>query len=811
MYAQIIVSQRSRAVDRAFDYEIPPEFSGLIKPGSRVIVPFSRGNSEKEGFVLRVKEKTDAGSGIKRIIRLASEERAFKEDMVPLIEYMHEKYLATYLDLIHAVMPTGTAVRTLEWVILKERSCFSEKNETDMKLLELLEDNGGGIDICSLSSYFEKDMKPKVLRLEQKGAVTREYRHMRDINKKKIRAVRLCADADRVQAYCERTRSVIQKRMLSILMNNEYVSAADIVRFSSGSYSALSALVKNSIAEYFDLYIERPAYTYDGAAASPPVLTDEQAAVIREINGGIDRAGGETMLLHGVTGSGKTEVFIRAIEHTTALGKTALMLVPEISLTPQMVSRFTARFGGRIAIIHSGLSLGERYDQWSRIMNGGADIVIGARSAVFAPLDNIGIIIIDEEHSETYKSEMSPRYHARETAIFRAGLFGAVTLLASATPSVESYTRALTEKYRLLEMKHRCNAGKMPEIEIVDMRRELENGNKSMFSRTLYNAVAENLRRGQQTILFMNRRGYSTFVSCRKCGFVPLCPNCNVSLTYHSYDNSLKCHYCGHKQQNYTKCPACGSQYIRYFGGGTQRVENEVKRLFPNASVIRLDADVTVRKNSHKEILDRFANEKIDILIGTQMVAKGLDFANVTLVGVVSADTMLHINDFRSGERTFDTLEQVSGRAGRGDKGGKAIIQTYDPDNFAVKLVKTHDYKTFYRMTVAERRAMWYPPYSELICIRLTDTDKERTRKAAHEFRRLFGDINKIRQRIAVLGPIPSGISKIKNQYRWQIIIKCDSADRLNDRLTDSANKLRAQKEFCGVIVSIDKNPASIY
>lgn len=811
MYAEIIVSQRARAVDRVFDYEIPPELESTVVTGSRVIVPFSRGNAEMEGFVIGVKAETAAKRGIKRIIRLASEERAFKPDMVPLMEYMHSRYLAPYLDIIHAIMPTGTAVRTLEWVILKDRSGFSDKNETDLRLLQLLEDNGGGMDICSLSSYFEKDIKPKVLRLEKKDAVAREYRHMRDINKKKIRAVRLSADADAVQSYCEKTRSAVQKRMLSVLTSNEYVSAADIVKFSSGSYSAVSALVKNGIAEYFDLYIERPVYSAEGAAAKPPIPTDEQARVIREINAGIDRAAGETMLLHGVTGSGKTEVFMRAIEHTTQIGKTALMLVPEISLTPQMVSRFAARFGGRIAIIHSGLSPGERYDQWSRIMNGEADIVIGARSAVFAPLDNIGIIIIDEEHSETYKSEMSPRYHARETAIYRAGLFGAVTLLASATPSMESYTNALGGKYRLLEMKHRYNANRMPEIEIVDMRAELENGNKSMFSRSLYNAVSQNLERGQQTILFMNRRGYSTFVSCRKCGFVPLCPNCNVSLTYHSYDNSLKCHYCGHKQQNYTKCPACGSQYIRYFGGGTQRVEDEVKRLFPKASTIRLDADVTVRKNAHKEILDRFANEKIDILIGTQMVAKGLDFANVTLVGVVSADTMLHINDFRSGERTFDTLEQVSGRAGRGEKGGRAVIQTYDPDNFAVKLVKTHDYETFYKKTAAERRAMWYPPYSELICIRITDTDKERTRRAAHEYRRLFGDINEIKQKLAILGPIPSGISKIKNQYRWQIIIKCDNADELNDRLMSAAGGLRSQKEFGEVVVSIDKNPVSIY
>jgi primosomal protein N' (replication factor Y) len=599
--------------------------------------------------------------------------------------------------------------------------------------------------------------------------------------------------------------------MLSILMNNDFLSTADLVRFSMGNYSALTALVKNGMAEFFDMVIDRPVYETGDKLSLPPAPTDEQAQAINVINAASDRADGETILLHGVTGSGKTEVFMRSIANVIERGKTALMLVPEISLTPQMVSRFVSRFGARIAILHSGLSLGERYDQWLRIMNGDADIVIGARSAVFAPLENIGIIIIDEEHSETYKSEMSPRYHARETAIKRAELSGAVTLLASATPSMESYHKALRGEYTLLEMTKRYNAHRMPDIHIVDMREELERGNKSMFSRQLFEAVSENLSRGEQTILFMNRRGYSTFVSCRKCGYVPLCPNCNISLTYHSYDNTLKCHYCGHKQRNYETCPACGSKYIRYFGGGTQRVEEEVKKLFPNASTIRLDADVTGRKNAHKEILDRFEREKTDILIGTQMVAKGLDFENVTLVGVISADTMLHINDFRSGERTFDTLEQVSGRAGRGEKHGRAIIQTYDPDNFAVKLVKSHDYKNFYRLTSTERRVMWYPPFCEMVCVRFTDKDNETTRRASFFFKDRFGDINKIKQKIAILGPIPAGISKIKNQYRWQIIIKCDNADKLNGLLTGAMNALKSDKKYASVVVSIDKNPITIY
>ncbi|MCH5211419.1 MAG: primosomal protein N' [Oscillospiraceae bacterium] len=811
MYAEVIVNHISRAVDRVFDYAVPEELTESIRPGSRVIVPFSKGNKEIEGFVLRTKSNTEASVQIKNIIRFASDEPAFLAEDVPLIEFMRTRYLASYQEIIHTMMPTGTAVKTLEWIVISDEEYKPRSGSNDERVMELLKDNGGGMDIYSLGSYFEKDIRSLISRMEKKGVLKKEYRHMRDINKRKIRAVRLIADTDTVNEFFTKSRSGIQKRMLSILKSNDFLSAADLVRFSMGNYGALAALVKNGMAEYFDLYIDRPAYESAGEITAPPLPTSEQAGAIYEICSGIDDKTGETMLLHGVTGSGKTEVFLQAIAHSVKLGRTALMLVPEISLTPQMVSRFVSRFGDRIAIFHSGLSLGERYDQWTRIMNGDADIVIGARSAVFAPLKNIGIIIIDEEHSETYKSEISPRYHARETAIFRAKQNGAVTILASATPSLESYKNALDKKYKLIEMKERYNRGKMPDIDIVDMRVELENGNKSMFSKTLRNAIEHNLENGEQSILFMNRRGFSTFVSCRKCGFVPMCPNCNITLTYHSYDDSLKCHYCGHKQCNYTKCPACGSKYIRYFGGGTQRVEDEVHRLFPNASTIRLDADVTIRKNSHKEILDRFANEKIDILVGTQMVSKGLDFANVTLVGVMSADTMLHINDFRSGERTFDTLEQVSGRAGRGEKPGRAVIQTYDPENLAVKLVKTHDYKSFYLETIAERRAMWYPPYSEMVCIRLTDTDNDKTRRAAFLFKESFGDIHEITQKAAILGPIPSGVSRIKNRYRWQIILKCENADLLNDRLIRAAEAVAKNKDFENTTVSIDKNPITIY
>lgn len=811
MYAEIVVNQPSRAVDRIFDYEIPTELEGKIVPGSRVIVPFSRNDTEKEGYVMRVKYDTDAAAKIKSIISLSSDEPAFKPDMVDTIEYMHGRYLATYLELIHTVMPTGTSIKSVEWVVGKNTAGYTGKNAVDLKIIELIEDNGGGIDIYSLKSYFDKSITQRLGKLEKDGIISRCVRHTRDVNKRKIRGVRLCVENDTAEEYCKNTRSKIQRRMVEILMRNEYLSAADMVRFTMGNYSALSAIVKNSIAEFFDLTIERRTYDTPKACTKPMIPTEEQEKAIATLTKAIDDDKSNTFLLHGVTGSGKTEVFLQAIDYCVKQGKSALVLVPEISLTPQMESRFVSRFGKRIAILHSGLSVGERYDEWCRIMNGDADIVIGARSAVFAPLSNIGMIIIDEEHSQTYKSETSPRYHAREVAIKRAEQFGAVTLMASATPSIETYYDALSGKYKLIEMKKRYNRSGMPKIEIVDMRNELENGNKSLFSRSLYNAISSNLERGEQTILFMNRRGFSTFVSCRKCGFVPLCTNCSISMTYHKFDDMLKCHYCGSQQPNYTVCPVCGSKYIRYFGGGTQRVEDEVKRLFPQASTIRLDADVTTRKNSHKQILDSFVNDKIDIMIGTQMVSKGLDFPNVTLVGVMSADMMLHINDFRSGERTFDLLEQVSGRAGRGDKPGYAIIQTYDPENYAVDLVKTHNYKAFYDKAVAERNSMWYPPFSEMICIRVSGDSNDITRRAAFMLKEAFGDINKMSEKMAVLGPIPSGVSKIKNKYRWQILYKCQDGDSLNDKILNAVQAVKNVTEFADVQIIVDKNPVTIY
>lgn len=811
MIAEIIVDYRSKQVDRAFDYRVPEELCDKITIGSRVIVPFSRSNKEVEGFCVGIKEKSE-GKKLKSIIKTANDTSAFDEDMLSLIEWLHKRTLAPYLDIIHTVVPAGTAVKSKEWILLADGG--EQKTPLRKKIAKTLEDNGGGMEYESLKTLFENDIAPIVREMIKSGALVKEYRQSSAVKDKTVRCIRLAVEAEQAataaQTVCQ--RAPVQMKMLDLLIANEYISVADLVRFTGGSNNAANALVNKGLAEFFEVTADRDPYMGRIFKKSEKMIpTSEQRTAIEAINKSVDSREEEVYLLHGVTGSGKTEVFMQAIEHAVERGLGAVMLVPEISLTPQMVSRFMSRFQGRIAIIHSALSLGERYDQWKRIRDGEADIVIGARSAIFAPLKNIGIIIMDEEHSETYKSEMSPRYHAREVAIERARQSGAAVVLASATPSVESYYKAQTGEYTLLEMNKRYNENKMPEICVVDMRSELSRGNRGMLSGKLYSEIEENLKHGEQTILFLNRRGFSTFVSCRTCGYVPQCPNCSISLTYHKYENNLKCHYCGHTQPNYTICPECGSKYIRYFGGGTQKVEDEIKRLFPNASAIRMDMDTTGKKQSHEKILRRFEKDKIDILIGTQMVAKGLDFENVTLVGVITADTMLHINDFRSGERTFALLEQVSGRAGRGDKTGRAVIQTYTPEHEAVDLVKTHDYRAFYNSEIEERRLMWYPPFSKIVSVQLQGGSETLVAQAAKYFVKEVGNLSELNQKIQILGPIPAYISKIKNKYRWQIIFKCEDDDELGEKLRDAETACRENKNYSEISVVIDKTPNMIY
>ncbi len=533
--------------------------------------------------------------------------------------------------------------------------------------------------------------------------------------------------------------------------------------------------------------------------------TAEQQLAIDKINNTCGKDVSKKFLLHGVTGSGKTEVYIQVIKEFINKGYGAIVLVPEISLTPQTVKRFVERLGDKVAVFHSRLSKGEKYLEWQKVNNGTAKVVVGARSALFTPVKNLGIVIIDEEHDTSYKSGQSPYYNARDVAEKLCEINNATLVLGSATPDISTYYKAQIGELELIELKERTNHKTLPKIDIVDMRNELIAGNKTIFSQRLYDEIKYNLANKQQTILFLNRRGYSTFVSCRKCGFVAKCKNCNIALTYHMDKNTLECHYCGAKLKNFDVCPVCHEKYIKYFGIGTQKIENAVKAVFPEASTIRMDLDTTTQKDSHEKILGKFKDENIDILIGTQMIAKGHDFPNVTLVGVMAADTSLNSNDFYSAERTFDLLTQVAGRAGRAEKTGRVVIQTYDVDNYSIVSAKEHDYNTFYNQEILLREQLCYPPFCDILLINISGENESEVIEDSRTIREIFEEYFKDDKDVRILKEVPSPISKLKNKFRFRIIIKSGlkSNEKFNNVLEDKRlNDIKS--EF-----TVDFNPVS--
>jgi len=514
-------------------------------------------------------------------------------------------------------------------------------------------------------------------------------------------------------------------------------------------------------------------------------------------------------LIHGVTGSGKTEVYMNMVQHMINKNKECIILVPEISLTPQMVERFKGRFGNDIAVFHSRLSDGERYDEWLRVKNKKVKVAIGARSAIFLPFDNLGLIIIDEEHESSYKSDSDPKYNAREIGELKCNIENCKLVLGSATPSVETYYRCMNGEIELLTLEKRADGAKLPFIKIVDMREELLKNNKSIFSRDLYNGINKALSNKEQIILFLNRRGFSTFISCRKCGYVFQCDNCDISLTYHSSGNYLSCHYCGRRYPIKKVCPKCGSRYVKHFGIGTEKIEEEIKYSFPEAKVLRMDFDTTRKKNSYEYIYNTFKNGEADILVGTQMITKGLDFKNVTLVGVIAADLSLNLPDFRAGEKTFQLITQVAGRAGRGKKAGNVIVQTYNPDNYSIKYSSLNDYKNFFKEEIGLRYNMNYPPFSKILSINISSKNEELLIKSIQKIGIILKNKLENNNKISILGPSPCILSKIKEYYRWQILVKgeldIDLADNIKNIVYTSL-----QNSYSDIRISLDINPNNL-
>ena len=762
--AKVAVNSKAYRTDRFFDYGIPENLD--IKPGMRVTVPFA--GRLLDGFVAKVTENTEV-ENLKDIVSAPDGYPVCGEDEIALAVWIRNRWFCKYYDAFRLFMPPGCNIKFSEEVkvccdeqVLKEKT---KNSAVQSDIAGFLLENGGVSTISELNHELGKSVRQPVNSMVKKGLVTLSKKQLSKGGAKTANAAYISADYDTLDAYMAEfgRRAPVQMRILELLMAESEMEVPQLLDSADAGRGSLDILVSKGIVDVYKKQlsrIEQEVFERD----VPPEPTDEQKAILASLKGKTGRH-----ILRGVTGSGKTEVYLSLIGDTIKSGKTAIMLVPEISLTPQTIKRFRCRFGESVAVLHSGLSAGERFDNWDKIRKGEVSVVVGARSAIFAPLSNIGVIIIDEQHESSYVSEVTPRYDAREIAQYRANACGALLLEASATPRVSDVYRCKNR----LSMSKRFNDAHLPEVEIVDMRRELEEGNTSVFSRKLAEEISKNISNGEQTILFINRRGHSSFVSCRSCGYVFSCPNCSISMKYHSKTDRLMCHYCGYVTKPAALCPRCRSKYIKYFGAGTQKVEEEIARLFPNASVIRMDIDTTAKKSAHKRLLERFVSEKTDILLGTQMVTKGLDFPNVSLVGVLAADTMLGANEFDAGEKTFDQLTQVCGRAGRGDIPGRAVIQTYSPDNECILLSAAQDYNEFYRQEIDIRRGLVYPPFCRMFTVLITGEDNTAAAKRINEIK---DEVSGKEGIIAVMRPVPCAVSKINNVYRWQMIIKA-SAD----------------------------------
>ncbi|MDD3705591.1 MAG: primosomal protein N' [Clostridiaceae bacterium] len=808
IYAEVIVANKCKETDRIYSYLIPEKMKSLIRVGSRILVPFGMGNKQIEGYVVGLKDSIDFKvSKIKSAAKLLDEEPVMSPKLVELAKWMKEKYLSYYIDAIQAIVPSPIRTKSSYNIELYESEDINEKIEklnsnSIMEIVDFLEQNSGSSKLNDIKEYFSDRKIDYYIKKLLEAKVVRKVQVIG--NKIGSKKQKLLYIEDGKDIEIKKTASK-QKEIYELVLEYPGISLAKLKETCGDCDSSVKSMLKKGYIriEEKDEYRSLDSKVYKEERHK---LTPEQQKALSDIK--YCFSNDRDVVLFGVTGSGKTEIYLELIEEYLLKGKDAIMLVPEISLTPQMVSRFKNRFGENIAVLHSGLSEGEKYDEWRKIKAGIVKVAIGARSAVFAPFKELGIIIIDEEHEHTYKSEIRPKYLTREVAEKRCRLEGANLLMGSATPSIETYYRAKIGELGLAELESRANGSPMPEVEVVDMREELESGNRTIFSNSLTDAILDNLKNKDQMILFLNRRGHSTFVSCRQCGIVMKCPRCSISLTYHMKSEKLICHYCGYERDNPTICPKCNSKNIKYFGVGTQKLEKEFQKKFSVKEVLRMDADTTSRKNSHQEILDKFRRKEVNVLLGTQMISKGLDFPDVTLVGVIAADTSLNLPDFRSAERTFQIIAQVSGRSGRGRKKGRVIVQTYSPEHYSIEYARCHDYKGFYNKEIMLRKELAYPPFSSIANIIISGTVEDEVIKYANEIGILLDEAIKQYKDVEKLGPAAAAISRIKNRFRWQIVVKGKSEDVLRKILRSLAETCDEGRS--NVSMSMDLNPQNM-
>ncbi|WP_026498040.1 replication restart helicase PriA [Butyrivibrio sp. WCD2001] len=732
-FANIIIDISHEKVDRPFQYKIPDRLLGKIEIGCCVSVPFGRGNTKRQGYVIGITDVPEFDpEKTKEILDIEEGEMSAEGIMIALAAWMRKTYGSTMINALRTVIP------------VRKKS---------------------------------KALVKRYVRLAMSEAESRDF-YENCVKKHQVARARL------LEALLEDTGERIPYELVTGKLN---VSAAVIRALSE----------KGVIATDSEEYYRNPVGEVN-PAKKDITLSQEQQEIVDTVISNYDKGIRETCLIHGITGSGKTEVYIKMIDEIIAREKQAIVLIPEIALTYQTLMRFYRHFGERVSVMNSTLSPGEKYDQAKRAAEGDIDIIIGPRSALFTPFPNVGLIIIDEEHESTYKSETMPKYHARETAIELAKLVpgGADVILGSATPSLETYYRAKKGEYRLFELNRRLTGGTLPDVEIADLREELRSGNRSIFSRSLQERLQETLDNGHQAMLFINRRGLAGFVSCRSCGYVFKCPHCDVSMSEHR-GGMLMCHYCGHTQPIQKICPECGSKYVSAFRAGTQQIEKEVLKFFPRARVLRMDADTTRTKGSYEKILSAFAAEEADVLVGTQMIVKGHDFPNVTLVGILAADMSLNASDYRAGERTFQLLTQAAGRAGRGKVPGNVVIQSYQPDNYAIVSASKQDYKAFYEEEISYRELLRYPPAAHMLAIQLWAKDEDFGKEKANQLR-AFIDRMRIQNAI-IIGPAPATIGKINDIYRMVIYVKHEDFGRLT-LIKDTLEEVLSEWEKLGYL-----------
>ena len=812
MIAKIAVSAATFAIDKPYSYHVPEDLA--LQPGMRVTVPFGRGNRRSEGVVLTIEDGEDRS--LKAVERSLDEEPVLTPYGLRLAAFLRERYFCTFYDAIRAMLPGGLWFREQSSVALTEDDSWKDaviKKEGAIEILTHLEQLGGRADEQALASVVEdEEVRQSALQyLLRKKWVRSDADFSRRTSDKTEKIATLASSAEEAMEFASRRpkSANLQRAVLELLCSVGSAAVKELCYFTGATTATVNRLEKLGYVQLTERPVLRCREIRPAQLDGPLILSDDQQEVFDALQTRMHSDAPGVALLYGVTGSGKTSVYIKLIEDCLAAGRSAMLLVPEIALTPQLLGLMAAHFGQTVAVLHSSLSTGERYDQWKRVRSGEAKLVVGTRSAIFAPGENFGLIILDEEQEHSYKSENSPRYSAKEVAIWRGSKEKALVLLGSATPSVETMYRAKTGAYRLCRLRTRYGGRQLPDVRIVDMREELKLGNDLAYSIPLREAILDTWEQGKQSILLLNRRGNSRALVCVDCRETPECPRCSVRLTYHSANSRLMCHYCGHSQPVTARCPKCGGP-LKPIGTGTQKAQQELNQLFPDMEIARMDADTVSAVNTHEKILDRFKEEKIPVLLGTQMVAKGLNLPDVTLVGVLDADLSLYTDSFRAAETTFNMLTQVVGRAGRGDSPGRAIIQTLAPDHEVIRLASKQDYDGFYNLEIGLRRLQWVPPFGDLITVTFLGQEETAVLRGAAKFRDSL--IECLRQpaygaeHCTVLGPAPCPVPKINYNFRYRLTLRCSQSKALRLLLAHLLREFAKDKLNRGVSAFADVN-----